>query len=92
MDRPDEAHAEHVDGVDELTEKTEKVQVSTLVHQYLEAQNLGVLPERAMERAVEEFVEKGDKDALAKCVLLIVSRGQQSELMTLGCAACSRTR
>ncbi|KAM0750789.1 DNA repair exonuclease [Meredithblackwellia eburnea MCA 4105] len=43
----------------------QKVQVSTLVHQFLEAQNLGVLPERAMERAVEEFVEKGDKDALA---------------------------
>ncbi|KAL8287436.1 hypothetical protein RQP46_003294 [Phenoliferia psychrophenolica] len=54
------------DEIDDLAEEVEeKVQVSSLVHKYLEAQNLGVLPEKAMERAVLEFVEKGDKDALS---------------------------
>ncbi|KAI7936265.1 hypothetical protein MJO29_015568 [Puccinia striiformis f. sp. tritici] len=43
---------------------SEKVQVATLVHQYLEAQNLGVLAENGMQRAVTLFVEKDDKDAI----------------------------
>lgn len=55
---------EGMEELHDLPEQMEKVQVSTLVHKFLEAQNLGVLPERAMEQAVEDFVEKGDKDAL----------------------------
>lgn len=47
-----------------LTDKVEKIQVSTLVHQYLEAQNLGVLAENGMQKAVSTFVEKDDKDAI----------------------------
>ncbi|KAK4701630.1 double-strand break repair protein MRE11, partial [Phenoliferia sp. Uapishka_3] len=65
IDQPDKARGDDDDEMADLPEQLEKVQVSTLVHQYLEAQNLGVLPERAMERAVEDFVDKGDKDALA---------------------------
>ena len=72
IDTPDGAIGDDDDDdaqVNALGEQVaEKVQVSTLVHKYLEAQNLGVLPERAMERAVEEFVDKGDKDALSKWV------------------------
>ncbi|MBW0480653.1 hypothetical protein O181_020368 [Austropuccinia psidii MF-1] len=44
--------------------RAEKVEVSTLVHQYLEAQNLGVLAENGMQRAVSLFVEKDDRDAI----------------------------
>lgn len=53
--------------VDELPERQEKVQVSTLVHQYLEAQNLGVLAENGMQRAVTVFVDKDDRDAIKEC-------------------------
>ena len=44
----------------------EKVTVSALVHDYLEAQNLNVLSESLIQNAVEEFVGKGDKDAVGK--------------------------
>lgn len=53
------------EGVD-VTERMAKLKVSGLVSTFLKAQNLGVLPEGAMQDAVEEFVEKGDKDAIAK--------------------------
>lgn len=67
IDQPDKGEEEELDLAD-LPDQMAKVKVSTLVHDYLKAQNLGVLPERAMERAVEEYVEKGDKDALSKSV------------------------
>lgn len=44
--------------------QAEKVQIADLVHKYLAAQELGVLPERFVQHAVEDFVEKNDKDAL----------------------------
>lgn len=69
IDQPEE----DVDARDQ-PEKAEKIQVSHLVKQYLEAQNLGVLPEKAMGRAVEEYVEKGNKSALSECVLSSHSR------------------
>jgi hypothetical protein len=53
---------------EEDTEKKESVQVGTLVAKFLQAQSLGVLPEKAMAKAVEDFVDKGDRDALAKSV------------------------
>lgn len=44
----------------------EKVTVTSLVHEYLEAQNLNVLSESLIQSAVDEFVGKGDKDAVGK--------------------------
>ncbi|KAG0151051.1 hypothetical protein CROQUDRAFT_598967 [Cronartium quercuum f. sp. fusiforme G11] len=46
------------------TPAREHIQVSTFVQQYLEAQNLGVLAENGMQKAVSTFVEKDDKDAI----------------------------
>ncbi|GAA5974461.1 hypothetical protein JCM11641_003229 [Rhodosporidiobolus odoratus] len=45
-----------------------KVTVSSLVHDYLDAQNLNVLSESLIQNAVEEFVGKGDKDAVGNWV------------------------
>jgi double-strand break repair protein MRE11 len=59
IDLPEEEEIE-----DSQAKAPEKVQVATLVHQYLEAQNLGVLAENGMQRAVTLFVEKDDKDAI----------------------------
>lgn len=63
------------DNVDDLDrpDKAEKLQVSHLVKQYLEAQNLGILPPENMEKAVEDYVEKGNKSALSECVPLASS-------------------
>ncbi|GAA5849243.1 hypothetical protein JCM8547_006490 [Rhodosporidiobolus lusitaniae] len=49
-------------------EQVAKVTVSSLVHEYLEAQNLNVLSESLIQNAVEEFVGKGDKDAMGNWV------------------------
>lgn len=51
--------------------QVEKITVSSLVHQYLEAQNLNVLSESLIQNAVDEFVGKGDKDAVSKYVSLL---------------------
>ncbi|GAA5896101.1 MRX complex nuclease subunit [Sporobolomyces salmoneus] len=48
--------------------QVEKITVSALVHDYLEAQNLNVLSESLIQNAVEEFVGKGDKDAVGNWV------------------------
>ncbi|GAA6019654.1 hypothetical protein JCM10207_006959 [Rhodosporidiobolus poonsookiae] len=45
-----------------------KISVASLVHEYLEAQNLNVLSESLIQNAVEEFVGKGDKDAVGNWV------------------------
>jgi double-strand break repair protein MRE11 len=67
MDKVDQDDvAARIAAEDDLGEKMEKLKVSSLVSKYLEAQNLGVLPEGAMQTAVEEFVDKGDKDAISK--------------------------
>lgn len=57
---------EHAMSVEGATEQMEKITVSALVHDYLEAQNLNVLSESLIQNAVEEFVGKGDKDAVGK--------------------------
>jgi len=59
IDLPEEETIQDSEG-----RSSEKVQVATLVHQYLEAQSLGVLAENGMQRAVTLFVEKDDKDAI----------------------------
>lgn len=74
FDNPDEEIVNEALAEEGIEDKMEKLKVSTLVTKYLEAQNLGVLPEGAMQRAVEDFVDKGDKDAipnlLKKCLKL----------------------
>lgn len=74
MDNPDQELVDEALEEAGIEDKMEKLKVSTLVSKYLEAQNLGVLPEGAMQRAVEDFVDKGDKDAipnlLKKCLKL----------------------
>lgn len=49
-----------------ISSQMEKVTVSSLVHDYLEAQNLNVLSESLIQNAVDEYVGKGDKDAVGK--------------------------
>lgn len=66
IDMPEDVMDVDPDG--ELPEKLEKVQVSTLVHQYLEAQNLDILAETGLQRAVTVFVDKDDKDAIKEWV------------------------
>lgn len=53
-----------VDQDAELPDKIEKIKMSTLVHQYLSAQNLNVLAENGLQDAVTDFVEKDDRDAI----------------------------
>lgn len=55
-----------LDAVGGVASQLEKITVSALVHDYLEAQNLNVLSENLIQNAVEEFVGKGDKDAVGK--------------------------
>ncbi|SCV70228.1 BQ2448_1622 [Microbotryum intermedium] len=50
---------------DDIGAKLEKLKVSSLVTQYLSAQNLGVLSEVVVQRAIEEYVDKGDRDAIS---------------------------
>ncbi|GAA5890007.1 hypothetical protein JCM6882_009196 [Rhodosporidiobolus microsporus] len=52
----------------EQGEDNSKVTVASLVHNYLDAQNLNVLSESLIQNAVEEFVGKGDKDAVGNWV------------------------
>ncbi|GAA5862121.1 hypothetical protein JCM1840_001650 [Sporobolomyces johnsonii] len=53
-----------LDAVGGVASQLEKITVSALVHDYFEAQNLNVLSENLFQNAVEEFVGKGDKDAV----------------------------
>ena len=39
------------------------------MQQYLEAQQLQVIPENGIMAAVEEFVDKDDRDAIKECVV-----------------------
>ncbi|GAA5961380.1 hypothetical protein JCM21900_006686 [Sporobolomyces salmonicolor] len=57
-----------LDAVGGVASQLEKITVSALVHDYLEAQNLNVLSENLIQNAVEEFVGKGDKDAVGNWV------------------------
>ncbi|GAA6060679.1 hypothetical protein JCM10212_005061 [Sporobolomyces blumeae] len=61
----DLADAMAVEGV---SAQMEKITVSALVHEYLQAQNLNVLSENLIQNAVEEFVGKGDKEAVGNWV------------------------
>lgn len=64
IDQPDSAAIDIQDG-DDLEERLEKLKVSTLVAEYLAAQNLSVLPEDAMQLAVEQFVDKQETTAIS---------------------------
>lgn len=72
-----------------LSTQFEKITVQSLVHEYLEAQNLNVLSESLIQNAVDEFVGKGDKDAVGKCVaarplpVVFVARSTLSERASL---------
>ncbi|GAA5929988.1 MRX complex nuclease subunit [Sporobolomyces koalae] len=54
--------------IEGASSQIEKITVSALVHDYLEAQNLNVLSESLIQNAVEEYVGKGDKDAVGNWV------------------------
>ncbi|KAI9140373.1 Metallo-dependent phosphatase-like protein [Paraphysoderma sedebokerense] len=47
-----------------LPERLEKFRVEDLVNEFLQAQNLLILPENALSEAVKEFVEKDDRDII----------------------------
>ncbi|BGP33197.1 meiotic recombination [Rhodotorula toruloides] len=63
-----------------ISSQTEKVTVSSLVHDYLEAQNLNVLSESLIQNAVDEFVGKGDKDAVGNWVRKLLKETRQEIL------------
>lgn len=53
-----------------LPEKLDNFRVEDLVTEYLNAQNLDILPENELGDAVRMFVEKDDKDAIKEYVSL----------------------
>lgn len=62
IDQPEAAGDQSEDGT--LASKVEKVQISTLVDRYLGAQHLELFGEDKMMKAVDAFVDKGDRDAI----------------------------
>lgn len=52
------------DGALTTEDRLSKLRMSSLVKQYLKAQELDVLVEGGMENAVMRFVEKDDRDAI----------------------------
>ncbi|GAA5967733.1 hypothetical protein JCM3765_000014 [Sporobolomyces pararoseus] len=69
--------------VEGTSAQQEKITVSALVHDYLEAQNLNVLSESLIQNAVEEFVGKGDKDAVGNWVRKLLKE-TRNEIMKKG--------
>ncbi|GAA5999486.1 MRX complex nuclease subunit [Rhodotorula paludigena] len=63
--------------------QVENITVSSLVHQYLEAQNLNVLSESLIQNAVDEFVGKGDKDAVSNWVKKLL-KDTRNEILKKG--------
>ncbi|KND04585.1 DNA repair protein (mre11) [Spizellomyces punctatus DAOM BR117] len=57
-----------------LPEKLENFRVEDLVTEYLNAQNLDILPENELADAVRMFVEKDDKDAIKDFVVESLKR------------------
>jgi double-strand break repair protein MRE11 len=55
-------------GSDDGIPAVSRIKVETLVHEYLKAQQLEVLAENGMGRAVDSFVEKDDTNAIKECV------------------------
>jgi double-strand break repair protein MRE11 len=49
-----------------LPERMEVIQIESLVQEYLMAQNLSVLPEKALTDAVKNLVDNDEKDAISK--------------------------
>ena len=70
MDQPEDFEQDEDGIADESTGRIDKVRVEQLVQQYLEAQQLQVIPENGIMAAVEEFVDKDDRDAIKECVVL----------------------
>lgn len=75
MDQPDLAGLA-LDPDDDAA-RQEKVKIGDLVHKYLEAQALGMLPEQFMQHAVENFVEKGDKGSITTMVSKLLKQGRK---------------
>ncbi|GAA5824665.1 hypothetical protein JCM3770_005624 [Rhodotorula araucariae] len=67
----------------DLSTQFEKITVQSLVHEYLEAQNLNVLSESLIQNAVDEFVGKGDKDAVGNWVKKLL-RDTRNEILKKG--------
>ncbi|POY75253.1 double-strand break repair protein MRE11 [Rhodotorula taiwanensis] len=65
------------------TSGLEKVTVTSLVHEYLEAQNLNVLSESLIQSAVDDFVGKGDKDAVGNWVKKLL-KDTRNEILKKG--------
>ena len=61
-----------VDGEDgaegEKREGRPQLKMEDLVHKYLAVQQLQVIAENGMTRAIERFVDKDEKDAIKECV------------------------
>ncbi|KAM0786756.1 hypothetical protein ACM66B_002191 [Microbotryomycetes sp. NB124-2] len=64
FDNPDEDKVNRAIATDGLENGMEKLQMTSLVAEYLKAQDLVVLPAAPMQDAIDLFVDKGDKDAL----------------------------
>ncbi|KAK4052670.1 meiotic recombination [Microbotryomycetes sp. JL201] len=65
FDNPDEDRIKRAIAAEGLENGMEKLQMSSLVTEYLKAQELTVLPSEPMQDAIDLFVDKGDKDAFA---------------------------
>jgi double-strand break repair protein MRE11 len=63
-DQPEDMMMVDEDASEDVRKRMEKIKVETFVNQYLEAQNLLVLPQNGLQRAVEEFVDKDDTTAI----------------------------
>lgn len=48
--------------------KGEKVEITTLVNAFLAKQDLGILPPKSMQQAVDNFVDKKDTNAMSTSV------------------------
>jgi double-strand break repair protein MRE11 len=68
LDEDDQAWMEEDPNVTTTADRLSKLRMANLVRQYLQAQNLEVLPENGLEDAVLRFVDKDDKDAIKEYV------------------------
>lgn len=82
-DKPDDIDIDFGYGEDgdEAPERVQKVRIETLVNKYLEAQTLQVFSQGGLQRAIENFVEKDDTNALKEYVEMML-------LFTSFCIIC----
>lgn len=82
--------------VDEDTPEAQKLEISNFVARYLAAQNLSVLPQNILQRAVEDFVDKKDSGAINKFVrflsrIVILKLIRSSRAVTRAIAHITKT-